>query len=76
MVRRPTLWRSVQIVGLFCLAIVVLTHVAEAFHIFPAMGWGLPDSVGHYIDLVSAVIGCILFPAGFLGEVITRRKKS
>ena len=27
-----------------CIIIVVLTHVAEGFHILPAMGWGLPNS--------------------------------
>jgi hypothetical protein len=36
--------------------IVVLTHIAEAFHIFPAMGWGKPNSAGHYLDLVSAIL--------------------
>ncbi len=43
--------------GLCCLAIVVLTHIAERWHIFPGMGWGLPDSPGHYLDLVSAILG-------------------
>jgi hypothetical protein len=37
------------------LIVVALTHVAEAFNIFPSMGWGLPDSPGHYLDLASAV---------------------
>jgi hypothetical protein len=40
--------RFLQLCGSACLIIVVLTHIAEAFHIFPAMGWGLPDSAGHY----------------------------
>jgi hypothetical protein len=51
--------------GAACLLAVILTHVAERFHIFPAMGWGRPDSVGHYLDLVSAVFGSILIPLGF-----------
>jgi hypothetical protein len=38
------------------LLVVVLTHVAEALHLFPAMGWGEPDSAGHYVDLASAVL--------------------
>jgi hypothetical protein len=53
-----------------------LTHVAEAFHILPAMGWGMPNSAGHYLDLVSAVLGCITLPAGFLAIVLGRRENS
>jgi hypothetical protein len=30
--------------GSTCLIVVVLTHVAEALHIFPSMGCGMPDS--------------------------------
>jgi hypothetical protein len=36
----------------------VVTHIAETLHVFPSMGWGLPDSPGHYLDLVSAILGC------------------
>ena len=61
--------------GSACLIVVVLTHVAEAFHILPAMGWGLPSSVGHYLDLASAILGCALLPLGFLEIILTRRKK-
>lgn len=59
-----------------CLIIVVLTHVAEAFHIFPTMGWGLPNSAGHYLDLVSAIIGCTLLSLGFLAITLNRHKNS
>jgi hypothetical protein len=52
-------------IGAACLVVVILTHIAEAFHIFPAMGWGQPNSAGHYLDLGSAVLGCILIPLGF-----------
>ena len=38
---RVTIWRLLQLLGAVCLIIVVLTHVAESFEIFPAMGWGL-----------------------------------
>jgi hypothetical protein len=31
--------------------LVVLAHICEAFGSLPWMGWGLADSVGHYIDL-------------------------
>jgi hypothetical protein len=58
------------------LVVVVLTHVAETFKLFPIMGWGLPTSPGHYLDLISAVLGCTLLPLGSLGSAIARRKNS
>jgi succinate dehydrogenase/fumarate reductase cytochrome b subunit len=51
-------------IGAACFVMVALTHVAEAFHIFPALGWGMPNSPGHYLDLVSAILGCILLSLG------------
>ena len=51
--------------GSACLVVVMLTHVAEAWHILPGMGWGLPDSPGHYLDLASAIAGvALLLSAG------------
>jgi hypothetical protein len=64
--RERTGWRSVQLFGSFCLVVVVFTHVAEAFHLLPGMGWGLPTSAGHYLDLCSAIIGLILLPLGYV----------
>jgi hypothetical protein len=61
-----------QLLGAGCLLIVVLTHVAEALHILPSMGWGEPHSVGHYTDLVSALLGVTLLLAACL--VATRAK--
>ena len=46
--------------------IVVLTHICEALGWFPSMGWGLRNSVGHYVDLSSAVLGVTLFPVGWM----------
>ncbi len=62
--------------GLACLATVALTHVAEKLRVFPSMGWGLPDSPGHYLDLSSAVIGgaSILLSLGL--KIMARRKRS
>jgi hypothetical protein len=71
--RERTGWRLVQLFGSFCLVVVVLTHVAEAFQLLPGMGWGLPNSPGHYLDLFSAIIGLILLP---LGYVLARRRNS
>ena len=71
-VTRKTLPAVLQLVGATCLVVVVLAHVAEALHLLPAMRWGEPDSVGHYIDLSSAVVGVTLTPLGY----ILRRRKS
>jgi hypothetical protein len=71
-----TVGRISHLFGLACLLMVVLTHVAETFHIFPAMGWGLPNSMGHYLDLVSAILGAALLLLGFAIDALTRRKNS
>jgi hypothetical protein len=65
-VRERTISAFLQLVGAGCLVLVVLTHVCEALHLFPAMGWGREDSIGHYLDLGSAVLGVTLFPLGYL----------
>src|SRR5258708_39098793 len=55
-----------QALGAGCLAVVVLTHVCEALHLFPWMRWGDEHSVGHYLDLSCAVLGITLLPIGYL----------
>jgi hypothetical protein len=62
-----------QLAGAACLATVVLTHFCEALHLFPWMHWGDRNSVGHYLDLGSAVVGLTLFPAGYLLHVLAMR---
>jgi hypothetical protein len=54
----------------------VLTNFSNSrvFHIFPSMGWGLPDSPGHYLDLVSAVFGLALLGAGLVVRAISRTR--
>ena len=61
-----TVGRWLLLLGFACLAIVIFTHVAEKLQLFPGMGWGLPDSPGHYLDLVSAVLGTMLLIAGVI----------
>jgi hypothetical protein len=61
-----TVTRRLLLSGFVCLVIVVLTHIAEMLNVFPGMGWGLPDSPGHYLDLVSAVLGCMLLIVGII----------
>ena len=68
--RRHKLLRFLQLAGCVCLLVVVLTHVAEALHLLPSMGWGLPNSPGHYLDLFSAVSGVVLLLAAY---VVRRR---
>jgi hypothetical protein len=70
-----TVGRSLLLLGFVCLAIVVFTHVAEELQVFPDMGWGLPDSPGHYLDLVSAVVGSMLLIAGVVIGVSRRRRR-
>ena len=59
-----TVGRWLQLFGFVCLAVLVLTHVAEKLNLFPVMGWGLPDSPGHYLNLTIAALGCALFLVG------------
>jgi hypothetical protein len=58
--------RCLLLLGFVCLTIMVFTHAAERLHLFPGMGWGLPDSRSHYLDFVSAVLGCALLIAGMI----------
>ncbi len=71
--RDRTVSSSLQLVGAGCLVIVVLCHVFEVLNLFPRMGWGLEHSVGHYLDLLSAVLGLTLFPVGYLLHAVLER---
>jgi hypothetical protein len=51
-----------------CLLVVVLTHVAERSRIMPGMGWGLPSSPGHYLDLFCAIAGMALLIAAYVNS--------
>ncbi len=62
-----------QPLGAGCLVVVILTHVFEALHLLPWMQWGSNHSVGHYLDLGSAVLGLTLFPIGYLLHALTKR---
>jgi hypothetical protein len=70
--RTRTVAAVLQLLGASCLVVVVLTHICEGFGLFPWMGWGLPDSVGHYLDLGSA-FGFTLLPIGYMWHALTRR---
>ena len=64
--REKAIGNLLQLLGASCLVLVVLAHLCEALRLFPFMLWGHPDSVGHYFDQLSAVLGLTLFPIGYL----------
>src|ERR1700716_3285056 len=71
--RERTLGSFLQLLGAGCLTMVILTHLCEALHLFSWMHWGQEQSVGHYLDLLSAVLGVTLFPVGYLLWVLASR---
>jgi len=65
-------WRSLlQLIGAGFLVVVALVHLCEATHLFPRMNWGAEQSAGHYLDLLSAISGLVLFPTGYFLYAIT-----
>ena len=64
-----------MVFGFGFLAVVVLTHIAEKLNLFPVMGWGLPDSPGHYLDLITTVLGTALLIAGIMVGLNWRRPR-
>ncbi len=68
-----TVCSFLQLLGSGCLVMVVLTHLCETLHLFPWMHWGSEHSVGHYLDLWSAVLGLTLFPIGYLRHALAKR---
>ncbi len=64
--RERTSGSRLQLIGAGFLVAVVVVHIFEALAVFPRMGWGRPDSIGHYIDLASGLIGLFLLVFGFI----------
>ena len=62
--------------GAACLLIVALTHLFEALKLFPSMRWGQPNSPGHYVDLLSAVLGVSLVLIGYLFRLLRPRRQT
>jgi hypothetical protein len=69
-VRTKTIFLFLQLLGAGCLIVDAITHIFEAFHLFPWMRWGDRHSVGHYLDLGSAILGLTLFPTGYFHALI------
>jgi len=60
-----------QLIGAACLLVVVISHIFEVLHVLASMGWGNNKSVGHYLDLVSVLLGLTFLPAGYLLRSLT-----
>jgi hypothetical protein len=71
-----TMCSFLQLLGAGCLMAVVLAHLFEMIHLLSWMHWGAPDSIGHYVDFGSAVLGLAMFPAGYLCHALTKRRGS
>jgi hypothetical protein len=71
--RERGLGSLLQLLGAGCLVMVVVTHLCEALHLLPWMQWGQEHSIGHYLDLWSAVLGLTLFSIGYLLRALRRR---
>jgi uncharacterized membrane protein len=74
--KERTVQAFLQLLGSTFLIVVLFAHIAETFHLLPRMGWGLPDSAGHYIDLISAVVGLILVSTGYILRTLSKRRVS
>ena len=62
---------TLLVLAALCFIVVSLTHVFEAHRVLTALGWGRPDTLGHYIDLAAAVsamgfavVGFVIIAAG------------
>src|SRR5215469_5863372 len=62
-----------QLLGAGCLVVVVVAHVFEALHVMSWMGWGMEHSIGHYLDLSSAILALTLFLAGYLLQAVANQ---
>ena len=69
-IKGKAVFSFLKLLGAGCLIVVVLTHIFEAAHLFPLMQWGSPHSVGHYLDLTSAILGLTLFPLESVLKVV------
>jgi len=74
--KEKTLTALVQLTGALCLLLVIFAHTSEAVGFLPSMGWGQPNTAGHYIDLASAIIGVTLLTVGYLLRRLFRRRIS
>lgn len=74
--KRRTIDSLLLLLGVACFVMMALTHVFESFAIFPALGWGQPRSIGHYIDLGAVVLGVTFVFASLLLIYARRASRS
>lgn len=73
-VREKRAWSVLQFIGAAGMVMVSVAHVCEALHLFVWLQWGEEHSVGHYVDLSSAVLGITLFPLGYFLHALAMRR--
>jgi len=73
-VKEKTVVVLAQFIGSMFLLVVIFAHTAEALALFPSLGWRQPATLGHYIDLASAIASAILLPVGYFGRRLARRR--
>jgi len=64
--RETSIGACLQLLGAGFLMIVVIAHFCEAFGLLTWMNWGRQHSIGHYINLVSAILGVTLVLVGYV----------
>ena len=62
------------LVGLVSFGLAAVTHLCKALQLFPGMGWGLPHTPGHYLNLDSSLAGVILLTSGIILTLRERRR--
>ena len=72
--RERMLSSFLQLLGATGLLSVVIAHVCQALGLLSWMHWGGQHSVGHYVDLVSAVLWLTLLPLGYLLRIVAKRR--
>lgn len=65
---------ALLVLAALCFIVVALTHVFEAHRVLTALGWGRPDTLGHYIDLAAAVSAIVFAVVGLV--IIAARQRS
>lgn len=69
---KKTLPSFMQFAGASFMLVVVFAHICEGFSILAFMGWGKEGTIGHYLDLSSAILGVTLFAVGSVLRVASR----
>jgi formate hydrogenlyase subunit 3/multisubunit Na+/H+ antiporter MnhD subunit len=74
--RKRSTSSALLLLAALCLVLVSLTHVFEAYRFLPSFGWGRPNSVGHYLDLFSALLSVVFILLAAIVGFANRRPRS